>query len=81
MILSKDNKSRDENDIDFLQDCYKEKIEFFKLISTRYGLTTLRKVFKAIKHETHEKGKIIFSVNDKGDKFYIILSGKVKVAV
>ncbi|KAL4432939.1 hypothetical protein ABPG74_014453 [Tetrahymena malaccensis] len=80
-ILAKDCKERDESDLNFLQDCYGERIDFFKVISGRYGLTALKNVFKVMKYETFQKGDKIFQIGDKGDKFYIILSGKVKVTI
>ncbi|KAL4478048.1 hypothetical protein ABPG72_013487 [Tetrahymena utriculariae] len=80
-ILAKDCKERGESDLDFLQDCYGERIDFFKVISGRYGLTALKNVFKVMKYETFQKGDKIFQIGDKGDKFYIILLGKVKVTI
>lgn len=55
-------------------------VQFFQRISSEQGSTDIhRECCKVMNLEEYSEGDIIFNFGDKGEKFYIILSGSVAV--
>lgn len=52
------------------------KIKFFDGLPPAY----LRRISELVREETYQPGEIIFAEGDRGDKFYIVLSGAVRVS-
>ncbi len=77
-ILKKNPESRTDKNLDTLVPIVKE-IEFFRVnqIDTRHMVD----VCTELKYELIPDGEFVFYQGDYGDKFYVILKGKVQVLV
>ncbi len=77
-ILKKNPESRTDKNLDTLVPIVKE-IEFFRVnqIDTRHMVD----VCTELKYELSPDGEFVFYQGDYGDKFYVILKGKVQVLV
>jgi Cyclic nucleotide-binding domain len=77
-ILKKNPELRHEKDLNFLVPIIRE-IEFFK--STSIQTHHMVDVCQELRYECMQPGEFVFYQGDYGDKFYIILKGKVQVLV
>eukprot|EP00930_Biecheleria_cincta_P047392 TRINITY_DN32845_c0_g1_i1.p1 TRINITY_DN32845_c0_g1~~TRINITY_DN32845_c0_g1_i1.p1 ORF type:complete len:1168 (+),score=235.58 TRINITY_DN32845_c0_g1_i1:173-3676(+) len=75
-ILKKDSASRTEQELSALVDAFQDT-KFFQQLDDK----AMREVCKAIVAERHHAGDTVFEEGDRGDKFYIVLAGKVDVIV
>lgn len=75
-ILKKDLASRTEQELSALVEAFQDTT-FFKQLDDE----AMRQVCKAIVAERYHVGDTIFEEGDSGDKFYIVLSGRVEVIV
>ena len=51
---------------------FKEKIE-------KFGMEILRRIMKKMKYKFLKGGNVLFNVGDVGDKFFVIIEGKVGI--
>jgi CRP-like cAMP-binding protein len=77
-ILKKNPELRNEKDLHTLAPLIRE-IEFFKNHSIQ--AQHLADVCQELRHEIIPQGDFVFYQGDYGDKFYVILSGRVQVLV
>ena len=78
-ILKKNPEARNERDLNLLVPIVRE-IEFFKTngsIETQHMVD----VCQELRHEVALPGDFVFYQGEYGDKFYVILKGKVQVLV
>jgi CRP-like cAMP-binding protein len=73
-ILRKNPELRNEKDLNFLLPIIKE-IEFFK--NNAIKLEHMIDVSQELRHEAMPAGEFVFYQGDYGDKFYVVLKGKV----
>jgi signal-transduction protein with cAMP-binding, CBS, and nucleotidyltransferase domain len=75
-ILSKLGKQRSSFEIDLLTELISD-IGFFK--EKHLDNENLRHIAKTLYYEQYDTGTIVFDYGSIGEKFYIILKGKVSV--
>lgn len=77
------NSKRTLHEISLLKNFFRSLPIFADLINKSNvnfdGL--LESIINCLKHENHEKNKILFKYGETGEKYYIILKGKVKVVI
>lgn len=79
-ILEKGGGKRSENDIKFLATYLKYNDFFFDLAKMK-DKSTLDQCFRHILLEFHKRNSFIFHFGHRGEKFYVLLKGKVKILV
>jgi cAMP-dependent protein kinase regulator len=58
-----------------------ENIQFFQKLKDELGVSGLTMCLKYLLLEKHNEGEFIFKQGEKGDKFYIILTGTVGIYI
>ena len=80
-ILQIHPQNRSSQYIDYLMK-HTQNVQFFKNLSSEDNVHDIhRECCKAMTLEEYSTDEIIFNFGDKGDKFYIILSGSVTVKI
>ena len=78
-LLQKPGKTRTKNEIRIISEYLSEKYDYFKKIKENSEIEKLEKICSVIKYETFNKDETIISYGEEGDKFYILLNGKVNL--
>ncbi|OMJ95888.1 hypothetical protein SteCoe_612 [Stentor coeruleus] len=79
-ICIKSAKDRTPDDVEQLYQLTKQNKVFIEL-SSAYGPNLHKTICKHLKYEFCDAGKYLFEYGSEGDKFYIILTGKVGVEI
>lgn len=79
-ILEKGPGKRSEADINFLASYLRYNDFFFNLAATKDN-STLDQCFRNMTIEVFKKDEFVFHFGQRGDKFYVILKGRVKVMI
>ena len=77
-ILKK--RAKNSDDLEYL-DTYFTKVKFFADSKAKVDKESFYKLLKCLQYERLKGHEILFRKGDKGDKFYIILKGSVKVMI
>lgn len=77
-ILEKGTGKRSESDLNFLGNYLRYNDFFFNLSITKDN-STLEQCYRYMSIEFCKKNQFVFHFGQKGDKFYVILKGRVKV--
>ena len=75
-------KQRSEQDVDFIKNYLLSMKSFMNIISKENNSNKdilIEQIARNLKHEKISKNNIICQFGDKGNKFYIILIGKIKI--
>ena len=78
-LIKKTEKSRTKNEIRILADYLSEKFDYFKKIKQSSEHKKLEKIVSVLHYEIFHKGDPIISYGEDGDKFYILLEGKINL--
>ena len=78
-LIQKTEKSRTKNEIRILADYLSEKYDYFKKIKESSEHQKLEKIVSVLHYEIFQKGDPIISYGEEGDKFYILLDGKIQL--
>ena len=78
-LIEKTEKSRTKNEIRILSDYLSEKYDYFKKIKESSEHQKLEKIVSVLHYEIFHKGDSIISYGEEGDKFYILLEGKINL--
>ena len=79
-ILEKGTGKRSDQDIKYLFS-YLKYNDFFHNLGRNKDKSTLDQCFRCMALEFHPKNDFVFHFGQKGDKFYVLLKGEVKVMV
>ena len=77
-VLKKNPESRSEKDLNILAPYIKE-IPFFK--ARNIEGSHLNDICSELRYEQYSAGEFVFHLGDYGDRFYVILKGKVRVLI
>lgn len=78
-ILNKPSEKRQDKDVAQLVPLLKE-LKFFKERRPMNADELLEIAYNG-HYEFHEPGEVVYSQGDRGDRFYIVLRGKVQVSI
>ena len=79
-ILSKEKHLRNLTDVKSVSKFLVDKYEYFQKINSQGEKSKLEKIVFALNLEKYEPNQYIIKYDQEGDKFYIVLKGKVKVS-
>ena len=79
-LLSKEKHLRTLTEIKIVSKYLAEKFEYFKKISESGEKNKLEKIVSVLNLEKYEPNQYIIKYGQEGDKFYIILKGKIKIS-
>ena len=78
-LLQKPGKTRTKNETRILSEYLSENYDYFKKIKQNSENEKLEKICSVLKYEIFHKNETIISYGEEGDKFYILLNGKVNL--
>ena len=78
-LLQKPEKTRTKHEIRIIGEYLSEKYDYFKKIKENSEKEKLEKICSVLKYELFHKDETIISYGEEGDKFYILLNGKVNL--
>jgi len=80
-VLSKQPKDRTKADLRFLATFFSDKYNFFKKLKAENDIERIEALLSMFQIERHENGNDIIRCGDVGQKFYIIIKGKLSIYV
>ena len=78
-LLQKAEKNRTKNEIRILSEYLSEKYDYFKKIKNSSQIQKLEKIISVLHYEIFHKGDPIILFGEEGDKFYILIEGRVNL--
>jgi CRP-like cAMP-binding protein len=78
-LLSKEKELRTLTEIKIISKYLAEKFEYFKKINESGEKNKLEKIVSVLNLEKFEPNQYIIKYGQEGDKFYIVLKGKIKI--